>query len=77
MELTPRLLKRMEDRSFNEVELRTMLDHARAYRPDIVEGRWIIETRHNCHPCEVIVEPKSDDLVLVVITAYPVWMVTA
>ena len=66
----------MEDRSFNEVELRTMLDHARAYRPDIVEDRWIIETRHNRHPWEVIVEPESDGQVLVVVTAYPVWRVT-
>jgi hypothetical protein len=64
----------MEDRSFNEVELRTMLDHARAYRPDIVKGRWIIETRHKRHPWEVIVEPESTDHVLVVVTAYPVWV---
>nr|VFK04704.1 MAG: protein of unknown function (DUF4258) [Candidatus Kentron sp. H] len=73
MELTPHLFKRMEDRGFNEVDLRTMLEQARGYRPDIVEGRWVIETRYNRHPWEIIVEPERDERVLVVITAYPVW----
>lgn len=63
----------MEDRGFNEVDLRTMLEQARGYRPDIVEGRWVIETRYNRHPWEIIVEPERDERVLVVITAYPVW----
>jgi hypothetical protein len=63
----------MLDRSFNEVDLRTMIEHARVYRPDIVEGRWVIETRHNRHPWEVIVEPEHDIEVLVIVTAYPVW----
>ncbi|ESQ12402.1 MAG: hypothetical protein N838_34665 [Thiohalocapsa sp. PB-PSB1] len=62
----------MEDRSFNEVDLRTMLEHARAYRTDIVDGRWVIETRHNRGPWEIIVEPEIDIEILVVITAYPV-----
>ncbi len=66
----------MEDRSFNEIDLRTMLDHAQAYRPDIVEGRWVIEARHNRHPWEVIVEPDNDLQVLVIVTAYPVLRVT-
>ncbi len=34
----------MEDRDFNEVDLREMLDHASRYRPDVVEGRFIGET---------------------------------
>ena len=67
------MLKRMEDRSFNEVDLRTMLEHARAYRSDIVDGRWVIEARHNHHAWEVIVEPERDIQILVVVTAYPVW----
>jgi hypothetical protein len=29
----------MEDRAFNEVDLRRMLEHASGHRPDIVEGR--------------------------------------
>jgi hypothetical protein len=34
----------MEDRQFNEVDLRAMLQHARSYRQDIVENRWVIQT---------------------------------
>jgi len=63
----------MEDRQFNEVALRTMLEHARSYRRDIAEDRWVIETYHEEHPWEVIVEPDVIDKLLVVITAYPVW----
>ncbi len=40
LELSPHLLKRMEDRQFNEVDLRTMLARATSCHPDIVEGRW-------------------------------------
>ena len=63
----------MEDRNFNEVDLRTMLEHARAYGPDIVEGRWVIVSQHNRHALEIIVEPDSDVHTLVIVTAYPVW----
>ncbi len=73
LELTPHLLKRMEDRGFNEVDLRTMLEHARSYRRDIVEDRWVIETRHQGRLREVILEPEANGELLVVITAYPVW----
>lgn len=63
----------MVDRSFNEVELRTMLERAGSYRPDVVEDRWVIETRHERRPWEVIVEPDFEFELLVVITAYAVW----
>jgi hypothetical protein len=46
LELSSHLMKRMEDRRFNEVELRTMLHQAGSYRPDIVAGRWVIACRH-------------------------------
>jgi len=72
LDLTPHLLKRMEDRDFNELDLRRMLQHARAFRADIVEGRWVIEARHNGQHWEIIVEPDTGELLLVVITAYPV-----
>jgi hypothetical protein len=62
----------MEDRGFNEVDLRRMLEHASAHRPDILEGRFIIEARHGAQPWEVIVEPDELPQLLVVITAYPV-----
>jgi hypothetical protein len=38
---------------------------------DDVEGRWVIETRHDGKPWEIIVEPDPVDRVVVVITAYP------
>ena len=63
----------MEDRRFTEVELRTMFERATSYRPDVVEGRWVILTRHRRHPWEVIVEPDSDAKLLVIVNAYPVW----
>jgi len=71
LELTPHLIKRMEDRECNEFDLRRMLQHARAYRPNIVEGRWVIEARRQGQPWEIIVEPDEREQLLVVITAYP------
>lgn len=62
----------MLDRRFNEVELRRMLEHASGYRPDVVEDRWVIETRHGRKDWEVVVEPDNEQKVLVVVTAYPV-----
>jgi len=39
----------------------------------IVEGRWVIETRHARRPWEVIVEPDPERESLVVVTAHAVW----
>ena len=72
LEFNPHLLKRMLDRRFTEVDLRRMLEHARGYRVDVVEGRWLIETRHSRKDWEVIVEPDTEHKLLVVVTAYPV-----
>ncbi len=73
LEFTPHLFKRMEDRGFSELDLRTMLGHALSYHQDFAEGRWVIETKHQGHLWEVIVEPEAACELLVVITAYPVW----
>ncbi len=72
LELTPHLEKRMEDRDCTEIDLREMLERANGYRPDVVEGRWVIETRHRRASWEVIVETDFEEELLVVITAYPV-----
>jgi hypothetical protein len=72
LELTSHLLKRMVDRSFSEVDLRIMMEAAGAFRPSEVEGRYIIETRHNAARWEIVVEPDTSDKVLVVVTAYEV-----
>lgn len=62
----------MEDRDFNEVDLRRMLEYASSYRADIVEDRFVIDARQAGRPWEVIVEPDVERQLLVVITAYPV-----
>ena len=72
LELIPHLLKRMEDRRFSEVDLRSMLSRASSYHRDVVPGRWVIEARHRRRRWEVIVEPDRIARVLVVVTAYPV-----
>lgn len=71
LELSFHLEKRMLQRDFTEIDLRTMLDRATGYHPDLVEGRWSIATIHRYHPWEVIVEPDFLERLLVVITAYP------
>ena len=63
----------MEDRDFTEIDLREMLERARGWRRDVVEGRWVIETKHRQRAWEVIVEPDNGLKLLVVVTAYPVW----
>jgi hypothetical protein len=50
-----------------------MLERAKSYRQDIVEGRWIIDALHRRRFWDdVIVEPDDDAKPLVVITACPV-----
>jgi hypothetical protein len=70
--LSTHVRKRMEDRGFSEVELREMLEDAGAYRLDVIDGRWVIETRHRKTSWEVIVEPDSNVERLIVVTAYAV-----
>ncbi len=72
LELSPHLLKRMVDRQFSEVDLRSMLASASELRPDILPGRWIAATRHRRRAWEVILEPDRVAQLLVVITAYAV-----
>lgn len=71
LELSSHVEKRMEDRDFTEVELREMLEFAEGYKHDVVEGRWLIETKRGGRRWEVIVEPDPAEELLVVITAYP------
>ena len=62
----------MEDRDFTEIDLRAMLERAQDYAPDVVEGRWVIATRHRQQPWDIIVEPDPEAQLLVVVTAYPI-----
>jgi hypothetical protein len=70
LELTPHLEKRMSQRDFTEIDLRTMLHDATESRPDVEPGRWVIVTRHRSRKWEVIVEPDYGEKRLVVVTAY-------
>jgi hypothetical protein len=70
LELSPHLLKRMLDRSFSEVDLRCMMESATGLHENDEPGRWVVETTHESESWEVIVEPDSEDKLLVIITAY-------
>ena len=61
----------MRDRSFTEVDLRSMLEVATSYRRGSA-GRFVVETRHRRRRWEVVVEPDAGTQSLVVVTAYPV-----
>ena len=50
LELTPHVEKRMEDRTFTEVDLRLMLERATAFRHDVVDDRFVVETRFRADP---------------------------
>lgn len=69
--MTPHVEKRMVDRGFTETDLRAMLARATEWRPDVVDGRFRIATRHGGGPWEVIVEPDASSSALVIVTAYP------
>ena len=62
----------MIDRAFTEADLRAMLEDATGYRADVEPGRWVVETRHERALWEVVVEPIERELVLLVVTSYPV-----
>lgn len=72
LELSPHLLKRMVDRRFTEVDLRTMLKGANACQQSSIPGRWVISSRLRGRSWEVVVEPDEEAELVVVITAYPV-----
>ena len=61
----------MEDRAFTEIELRGMLEHASGFRADAIAGRFVVACSLRRRPWSVIVEPDTNDRLLVVITAYP------
>jgi hypothetical protein len=70
LELSPHILKRMVDRSFNEVELRAMFSAAAQWRKSTSEGRFVISSQMRGRAWEIIVEPDEAEQRLIVITAY-------
>lgn len=71
LEISAHVLKRMADRGFDEVDLRTMLHDPSRTDEDWVEGRWVVESHHHGRVWHVILEPDENERVLVVVTAYP------
>ena len=55
-----------------EVDLRAMLERATRFRPNVVEGRFMIDVRHHARPWTVIVEPHAEAKLLVLVTGYEV-----
>jgi hypothetical protein len=49
-----------------------MLERARGYRRDVVDGRWVVRTSQRRTRWEIVVEPDEDQERLVVVTAYAV-----
>ena len=72
LELTPHIEKRMVQRDFNEIDLRTMLYNAMRLEEDKEPGRWVVCSKIGSTNWEIIVEPDYDEQLLVAITAYSV-----
>ncbi len=70
LEITPHLPKRMSDRDFNEIDLRSMLAGHPNWRAAKTVGRFVIHCRFEGADWEVIVEPDETAEVLIVVTAY-------
>lgn len=63
--------RRMEDRGFNEVDLRTMLEIPVAILPQIPGARWQVYSRFRGQFWKIVVEPDPGARIVLVITAYP------
>ena len=72
LELSTHLMRRMEDRSFSETDLRDMLEAATGFSNDVCLGRFLVHGRLNNERWDVVVEPDPPVRRLVVITAYRV-----
>jgi hypothetical protein len=71
LELGDHVHDMMQERYFNEAELRAMLADATDLRPGR-PGRWVAGTRHEGRRWKVVVEPNFTTRFLVAITAFKV-----
>jgi hypothetical protein len=62
--------RRMQERGVTEVALRAMLRWAVGLRPSELEGRFVVETKHERRVWEVIVEPDEELQRIAVVTVY-------
>lgn len=70
IELSVHAEQRMLERGVTEIELRTMLERARSVGPSQVEGRFVVETRHQGSDWAVVLEPDFELECVVVVTVY-------
>lgn len=62
---------RMEERGFNEVDLRAMLEHPKGLERARKPGRWLVRCRRGQEPWTIVIEPDEVEELIVVVTAYP------
>ena len=70
LRLSDHVLTRMEQRHFNEAELRAMLEDSSAVFPAADPGRWLVATRFRGASWNVVLEPDMADAIVVVVTAF-------
>ena len=70
LEISTHCIKRMEERVFQEADLRAMLEDAKGLFEQ-VHGTFVVETQLGGCPWEVILSLDRQKQVLVVVTAYP------
>ena len=73
LEFADHLLLRMDQRGFNEAELRMMLEEASGMVPDSDPGRCLILTTFRGVAWNVVLEPDHAERIIVVITAFEVF----
>lgn len=69
-EISPHLLRRMEERDFTETDLRRMLHGVRTVRPDASTGRYRARGYHRNHEWMIVLEPDHETGIVVVIAAF-------
>jgi hypothetical protein len=73
LEFTPHIEKRMVQRNFTEIDIRTMLENAIQIKQDHNQhGRWIIVSKLDKVMWEIIVEPDIEEQLIILITAFPI-----
>ena len=65
--LSNRLLDQLDRLGLTDIDIRTMLELADAYREDRVEGRFVIEAQHFGDEWDITIEPDPARAILVVV----------
>jgi hypothetical protein len=71
IEISSHCVKRMQERGFNEAELRAMIDDASGISEQ-AHGTYLLDTCYEGRKWEVIVSVDDARQTVIVVTAYPV-----